>query len=217
MLAATIFDMDGVIVDSHPIHKKAWRRFLELQGKQVADTDLNFIMEGRKREEILLHFLGNISDEEIRILGRKKEQLFREEAAHVTTIKGVCEFLRQLSDTDVKVGVASSGSSGRVNYVLSALNLRHYFATVVTGDQVIAGKPDPTIFLLACRRLDVEPSETVVFEDSVSGVRAAKAAGAKCVALATNGVIPALLEAGADEIIQDFSSLSLADIKKLFD
>jgi beta-phosphoglucomutase family hydrolase len=217
MLEAAIFDMDGVIVDSHPIHKKAWRRFLELQGKHVADTDLNFIMEGRKREEILLHFLGNISDEEIRILGRKKEQLFREEAADVKTIKGVCGFLHQLSGTHVKVGVASSGSSGRVNYVLNALNLRHYFATVVTGDQVITGKPDPTIFLLACRRLGVGPSEAVVFEDSVSGVRAAKAAGAKCVALATNGVSPALLEAGADEIIPDFSSLSLADIKKLFD
>src|SRR4051794_15612071 len=121
ILQAVIFDMDGVIVDSHPIHKKAWRRFLELQGKQVADADLGFIMEGRKREEILRHFMGNLSQEEILALGDKKEQLFREEAADLRIITGLREFVQQLFRAKIKMGVASSGSSGRVNYVLDAL------------------------------------------------------------------------------------------------
>src|SRR6266704_1627092 len=146
MLKAVIFDMDGVIVDSHAIHKKAWLRFLELQGKQVNDKDLNFIMDGRKREEILRHFLGNLSDEEVHILGHEKEELFREEIGHLNTIKGIPEFLRRLSEAEIKLGVASSGSSGRVNYVLESLNLHSYFETVVTGDQVATGKPDPMIF-----------------------------------------------------------------------
>jgi len=216
MLRGVIFDMDGVIVDSHPVHKQAWSRFLELHGKQVTDKDLNFIMDGRKREEILRHFFGNLSDEEVRILGHEKEQFFREEAAYLKTIKGLPEFLRQLSEAGIKLGVASSGSSGRVNYILDSLNLRRYFETIVTGDQVATGKPDPAIFRIACGHLRVWPAETLVFEDSVSGVRAAKAAGTKCVGVATNGVIPILLEAGADQIISDFCCLSFDHVQQLF-
>jgi beta-phosphoglucomutase len=216
MLRAAIFDMDGVIVDSHPFHEKAWRRFLELRGKRVSDKDLNFITDGRKREDILRHFLGNISDEEVRILGHEKEQLFKQEAADLKTIKGFSGFLRQLSEAEIKLGVASSGSYNRVNYALDSLNLRCYFATIVTGDQVAAGKPDPEIFRMACDNLRVCPAETLVFEDSVSGVRAAKAAGTKCVGVATNGVVPILLEAGADQIISDFSSTSFDHVQELF-
>jgi beta-phosphoglucomutase len=216
MLEAAIFDMDGVIVDSHPIHKKAWRKFLELQGKSVSEEDLNFIMDGRKRDEILRHFLGDLSDERIHVLGHEKEQLFKEEAAELKTICGLVGLLDQLSEAQIKLAVASSGSSARVAYVLDALRLRNYFETVVTGDHVVSGKPDPLIFRLACDHLCVCPANAVVFEDSLSGIRAAKSAGAKCVGVATNGVIPKLLEAGADAIIPDFSAVSLDSMRQLF-
>src|SRR5579859_6948256 len=204
MLTAVIFDMDGVIVDSHPAHKKAWLQFLELQNITVSNDDINFIMEGRKREEILLHFLGDISEEQLHILGHQKEQIFREEAVHVKVIDGLCDFLQKLADAGLRLAVASSGSSGRVNDILNSLGLRSYFQVVVTGDQVIYGKPDPGIFRLTCEYLGVQPSEVLVFEDSVSGVRAAKSAGIKCIGVARNGVVPTLLKAGADQIIHDF-------------
>jgi HAD superfamily hydrolase (TIGR01509 family) len=216
ILQAVIFDMDGVIVDSHPIHKKSWARFLELNGKQLSDIDLSYIMDGRKREEILRHFFGQLSDEEILDLGHQKEQLFKEEAADLATIKGVKELLPQLRDAQVKLGVASSGSAGRVNYILDSLSLRHYFAAVITGDQVAHGKPHPAIFKLACGRLLVEPTRTVVFEDSVSGVRAAKAAGTRCVGVASNGVAHHLLAAGADEIVPDFSAVAFQQLESMF-
>jgi len=212
MLRAAIFDMDGVIIDSHPIHKKAWRKFLRLLGKEVTEENLNFVMEGRKREEILRHFLGELSDEEVRLLGLKKEELFREETADIKLIDGLQEFLTQLSEAEIKLGVASSGSESRVNYVLDSFHLRHYFGAIVTGDQVAVGKPDPAIFRLASNRLRVRPTETLVFEDSVSGVRAAKAADMRCVGVATNGIIGTLLEAGADHIIPDFSSVLMRDL-----
>jgi len=209
MLRAAIFDMDGVIVDSHPVHKKTWRRFLELLGKDIDEEHLNFIMEGRKRDEILRYFLGELSDEQVRALGHRKEQLFREESADMKAIEGLREFLQQLSEAEIRLAVASSGSNGRVNYVLDLLDLRHYFQAIVTGDQVTYGKPDPTIFRVACEQLRVRPSETLVFEDSVSGVRAAKTAGMRCVGVATNGIIAVLVEAGADHIIPDFSAVPL--------
>jgi beta-phosphoglucomutase family hydrolase len=215
MLRAAIFDMDGVIVDSHPVHKKTWRKFLESLGKEIDEEHLNFIMEGRKRDEILRYFLGELSDEQVRALGHQKEQLFREESADMKAIDGLREFLRQLSEAKIRLAVASSGSNGRVNYVLDLLDLRHYFQAIVTGDQVKYGKPDPTIFRVACDHLRVQPSETLVFEDSVSGVRAAKAAGMRCVGVATNGIIAILVEAGADHIIPDFSAIPFDLMREL--
>jgi|SRR5579864_2613991 len=216
MLEAVIFDMDGVIVDSHPVHKKAWRKFLESQNRYVSDEDLNFIMEGRRREEILRHFLGEVSDEELRNLGRQKEQIFREEADDVKPIEGLCDFLQKLSQAGIRLAVASSGSGRRVNDILNSLSLRRYFQAVVTGDQVSQGKPDPAIFRLACERVAVQPSEALVFEDSVSGVRAAKSAGMRCIGVANNGVIPILLQAGADHIISDFSGITFDELRSMF-
>jgi beta-phosphoglucomutase len=217
MLRAVIFDMDGVIVDSHPVHKKTWRKFLELLGKEIDEQHLNFIMEGRKRDEILRYFLGELSDEQVRALGRQKEQLFREESADMKAIEGLREFLQQLSKAKIKLAVASSGSNGRVNFILDLLGLRHYFQAVVTGDQVTYGKPDPTIFRVACDQLCVQPSEALVFEDSVSGIRAAKAAGIRCVGVATNGIITILVQAGADHIIPDFSAVHFDLMRELYE
>jgi HAD superfamily hydrolase (TIGR01509 family) len=216
VLQAVIFDMDGVIVDSHPIHKKSWARFLELNGKRLSDIDLSFIMDGRKREEILRHFFGQLSDQEVLRLGHQKEQLFRQEAVDLATIKGVREFLPELREAQIKLGVASSGSASRVNYILDSLNLRHYFEAVVTGDQVAHGKPHPSIFQLACSHLLTEPACTLVFEDSVSGVKAAKAAGARCVGVASNGIAQQLIAAGAEEIISDFSSVAFERLESIF-
>jgi beta-phosphoglucomutase len=216
MLRAVIFDMDGVIVDSHPAHKKAWQKFLELQNRSVCSQDLNFIMEGRKRDEILRHFLGELSDEQLLILGHQKEQIFREEAVDVKPIEGLGDFLQKLSGAEIRLAVASSGSSRRVNDILNSLGLIRYFQAVVTGDQVNHGKPDPAIFRLACDRIGVQPSEALVFEDSVSGVQAAKSAGMRCIGVATNGIIPILLEAGADNIISDFSGVTFDQLQSLF-
>jgi beta-phosphoglucomutase len=216
MLRAVIFDMDGVIVDSHPAHKKAWQKFLELQNRDVSNEDLNFVMEGRKREEILRHFLGEVSDEQLHILGHQKEQIFREEAVDVKVIEGLRDVLQKLSEAEIRLAVASSGSSRRVNDILNSLCLMRYFQVVVTGDHVTHGKPDPAIFRLACERVGVQPSETLVFEDSVSGVRAAKSAGMRCIGVASNGVIPILLEAGADHIVPDFSGVTFDQLQSLF-
>jgi HAD superfamily hydrolase (TIGR01509 family) len=205
-----------VIVDSHPIHKRSWRKFLDVNGKRVSDADLGFIMDGRKREVILRHFLGELSDDQVQVLGRQKEQLFREEAVDLTTVRGVLEFLPLLRQSKIKMGVASSGSTGRVNYILNSLSLRHYFSVVVTGDQVAKGKPDPSIFELACRHLQVDASQALVFEDSVSGVKAAKAAGTKCIGIDSNGASPLLIAAGADEVIPDFSAFTFDRMQRMF-
>ncbi len=215
-MKCAIFDMDGVLVDSHPIHMAAWRRFLEAQGKTVDERDMEFVLEGRKREEILEHFLGRVTPEQAEVFGKQKDVLFREEAKSIATIAGVREMLEQLSAASVPMAVASCGGRGRVHQLLEQLNLRNYFEAVVTGDDVRDGKPDPSIFLAVAKRLNVLPADSICFEDSVSGVTAAKSAGMKCLGIAEDGRQNALVQAGCDAVVPNFVSVSVADLRKLF-
>ena len=76
-LRAVLFDMDGVLIDSHPAHRAAWREFLCSLGKDVSDTELSFILDGRTRAQILRHFLGELSEQGLQTYGKHKDELFR--------------------------------------------------------------------------------------------------------------------------------------------
>ena len=216
MLKSVIFDLDGVIVDSHPAHMRAWKRFLVSVGKSPTEAELEFVRDGRTKEDILRHFLGDLDKDQIRAYGREKDLLFKEEAGSVSTVAGIRDLLNQLNRAGLPMAVASSGSSERVHYVLDLLGLGDYFATVVAGDEVANGKPDPAIFSKAAEKLQVSPDDSLAFEDSVSGVRAARAAGMKCLGIATPPRSQSLLEAGAHGVVSDFLGTSLSQIRKLF-
>jgi beta-phosphoglucomutase len=216
VLKSVIFDMDGVIVDSHDLHRKAWRQLLVSMGKHVTDADLDCVRDGETRKDMLRHFLGDLTEDEIQTHGLLKEQLFREIAQDINTIPGVRQLLNELSRAAVPMAVASSGSRVRVHYLLNLLQLRDYFATVVTGDQVPINKPNPAIFRKVAEYLQVRPTESLVFEDSVSGVRAATAAGMKCVGISSSDRANALLQAGADYVLPNLMDASLSQLQKLF-
>src|SRR5438132_292447 len=127
MLKSVIFDLDGVVADSHPLHMRAWRRFLLTRGLTVTD-------------EILRFFLGELSDDQIQAYGREKDRLFQEEVHSLRTMEGVGELLDELHRAAIPTAIASSGSLWRVHHILNLLGLRNYFATVVTGDEVRVGK-----------------------------------------------------------------------------
>jgi HAD superfamily hydrolase (TIGR01549 family) len=216
MLRAVIFDLDGVIVDSHPAHKQAWKTFFLSLGKEVSDNDLLFVLEGQKRDAILRHFLGDLSDDEVKCYGARKEALFRGSAQELKTVAGFAAFFDSLQSAGLPVALASSASHGRAEYILNQLDLKRRFRAIVTGDDVADGKPDPAIFHLAARGLDVSPEDILVCEDAVSGVEAAKRAGMKCLAIAANGRGPLLKNAGADCVVPDFTRTSLAELRGLF-
>lgn len=217
MLRGAIFDMDGVLVDSHPTHMRAWRRFFQSMGKSVSEQQMEFIHEGRKRGDILSYFLGDLSEEQIRRYGQQKDILFAEEMQTISTIAGVRELLEELAGASISMAVASCGSDKRVNYLLDVLELRKYFPVVVTGDDVTQGKPDPTIFRIARERIGVSKDDALCFEDSVSGVVAAKAAGMKCIGITDCARKDELIRAGADTVFPNFHSASVTELKMLFD
>lgn len=210
-----VFDFDGVIVDSHPVHTRAWKKFLDTVGKTVSEEQLQFVLDGRKREEILRHFMGELDAAQVVEYGHRKEQIFREEAEHVRTIEGLPQFLDSLRQEDLVLAVASSGSRSRVSFLLDRLKLRKYFRVVTTGDEVEHGKPHPAVFLGAAQQLGIDPGELLAFEDAVSGVRAACSAGMKCIGIAAPDRAAALLEAGATHVLPDFQELSYAKLQQM--
>jgi HAD superfamily hydrolase (TIGR01509 family) len=211
-----IFDMDGVLIDSHPVHKKVWTQFLASLNRPVPDEELDFVLDGRKREEILRHFLGDLSAERIRAYGLRKDRIYEESSKDLKTISGVEEFLGALESAGIPMAVGTSASFLRARNTLAALGILPRFTALVTGSEVVNGKPDPEIFVRAAERLDQDPHDLLVVEDAVSGVKAAKSAGMKCLGIATDGRSEMLRAAGADHVIPDYQEFSLLQVQQLF-
>jgi beta-phosphoglucomutase len=214
-LKGVVFDFDGVLVDSHPVHMRAWKRFFASMGRTVSEVQLQFVLDGRRRDDILRHFLGELDDDKIVEYGLQKERIFQNEASDVQTIDGLLGFLEDLEGAKLILGVASSGSRKRVDFLLRKLELKRHFQVVITGEEVAHSKPDPALFLKAAQGLGVEPFELVAFEDAVSGVRAARSAGMNCVGIAELDRASDLLDAGAMHVVPNFRPLSYSKLREL--
>lgn len=215
-LSGVIFDLDGVIVDSHPLHKHAWRAFLADIGKEVSDSELDFILEGRSRREILIHFLGKLSESDIQKYGNKKDEFFRQASADLKPVKGSVEFIKQLKRANLCMAVATSASRKRAQWTVEQLDIGDCFVAVVTGDDVAECKPDPTIYRLAAERLAIAPRFLLAIEDSVSGVRSAKSAGLRSLGIGFGHAVKGLIDAGAEHVVPDLSGVSIGDLKEMY-
>ena len=216
MFSGIVFDLDGVIVDSHPLHKRAWRAFLASLGKEVSESDLDFILEGRRRRDILIHFLGDISETEIQEYGNRKDEYFRQASSELEPMPGTVEFVRKVRQTGLRVALATSASRQRAQWTLEQLEIADCFEVVVTGDEVVQSKPDPAIYQLAAQRLSMSPECLFAVEDSVCGIRSAKSAGLRCLGIGIEKDMYLLLQAGADFVFPSLVGLSISDLEDIF-
>lgn len=215
MLKGVVFDMDGVLIDSHPAHQQAWRMFLRELGKETSDEDLQFVLDGRKRQDIIRHFLGELTEQQVEHYSRIKDRHFAAFAGDVRPIPGAVELLEALSAAGIQAAVATSASAFRAREMLDRFHLSHLFTAVVTGSEVTHGKPDPEIFQLAAARLGQNPRCMAAIEDAVSGIKAATAAGMNCLGIATGERAAMLLAAGAKTTRVNLVGLSVADLQAL--
>jgi beta-phosphoglucomutase len=215
MLKGVVFDMDGVLIDSHPAHQQAWRMFLLELGKEISAENMNFLLDGRKREDILRHFLGELTNEQVQTYSKIKDRHFVALAGEVRLIPGVQDFLDALAQAGIEAAVATSASAFRAREMLDRFHLTDRFAAVVTGSEVTRGKPDPEIFQLAAARLGQNPDCLIAFEDAVSGVKAAITAGMSCMGIGTGERASLLLAAGARTTRENFVGLSPLDLHEL--
>jgi len=205
MIRGVIFDLDGVVADSHPLHKEAWRVLLTEQGLEPA-LDLSFIYSGLSRREILEHYLGPLSESEVTKLGRRKDELLFGLMHRIRVQPGLLRVLDQLQAAGIPCALATSAGRVRTQEILGQLGIANRFLAVVTNHDVSQPKPAPEVFLEAASRLGVTPHETVVIEDSVAGVQAARAADMLCIGYSRGEQRQALRDAGASDVISDFPS-----------
>lgn len=186
---ALIFDMDGVLVDSNPIHREAWALFNRRFSVETTAA-MSERMYGKRNDEIIRDFFGEgLPPEEVFQRGADKEALYREMIAGragAMLVPGVRDFLERYRG--VPMAVASNAEPANVDAVLDQAGLRPYFRAVVNGHQVSKPKPDPEIYLRAAGILGVTPVNCIAFEDSHSGIGAAKAAGMRVIGVRTTYV-----------------------------
>jgi HAD superfamily hydrolase (TIGR01509 family) len=214
MKYAFLFDMDGVIVDSNPAHKIALRQFCSKHGYNLTDEQLREKIYGRTNKDWIPNLFGNIGADLIRQYADEKEALFRElYEADIVPLDGLIGFLEKMDG--IPRAIATSAPRANVNFTLSKTRTEKYFPVILDEAFVNRGKPDPEIYLKTAAALGFDPKDCVVFEDSLSGVKAGKAAGCKVVGISTTHTQEELSE--TDLVMRDFSELEpLTLISRLF-
>jgi len=215
-MEAVIFDMDGVICDTEPFHGRIEHQMFLQYGIDIS------------AEEMVRRFAGGSFTEQVRTLfserdlpipnmddfyERKTQLLIDMLHDDLPEIPGTRDLIIALHEQAVPLGLASGSPLVFIEFVLQTLDLKAYFTSVTSADEVARGKPAPDVFLLAAKRLGVDPLRCVVIEDAVRGMQAAKNAGMKCIGYVKNptGDEP------ADHIVSDIEELSAHSILQLLD
>ena len=208
-----IFDMDGVLADTGPIHFESWV-------KMANEIDIEFTREffedtfGQQSVIITRKLLGDgVDDKEIVKRADLKELYYREMVKDkLKPLPGAIELIKTLKDKRFKLAVGSSGPPENVELLLNTLKIKKYFDVIITAAEVSKSKPEPDVFLIAAEKVYIKPENCIVIEDAPVGIEAAKRACMKTIAITTTHDEKELLI--ADLIVKDLSFVSIKDIIK---
>ncbi len=209
--------MDGVIVDTNPHHRIAWREYYHRNGKTLSDADFVEHVSGKHNNAILGHLFAEkaLTPDEAKRLAHEKEALFRElYHPDISPVAGLIPFLQALKAANIRTAVATSAPVENLDFVMDALNIRSYFDVLLNESMVSHPKPDPEIYQKAMTLLDVDPADSIIFEDSMTGIQAAKASGALVIGMATTQS-PDELRPFVDDVAHDFMEITLDRLTQL--
>lgn len=182
--AAFIFDMDGVILDSEPIHSRVKMDTFHHFHLPFDETDLIHYM-GRTSNEIFGEVIAKEGRKDLAVedLVRYKHEHYLEvlQSGAIEPIEGAVALIKRLHEEGIPLALATSSWEKVMETVLDAFKIRPYFRSVISGSTLPKSKPDPAIYLLSAERLGVTPASCMVLEDTAAGVLAAKRAGMYCI------------------------------------
>lgn len=187
MIKGFLFDLDGVIVDTAVFHFQAWRQLAQKLGGDFTEEQ-NEQLKGVSRVDSLKKIIewtgATVSDEEFQTLMVEKNEWYLELVQGLgpqDALPGALNFLQTAYDQGVKIALGSASKNAPM--ILEKLGITPLFTAIIDGNNVVNGKPHPEVFLKGAEALGLEPSECVVFEDSIAGVQAAKAGGMSSVGI----------------------------------
>lgn len=213
-----IFDMDGVIIDSEPIYSIVYDKIFKMLNVNISKEERSsFVGLSAKKVWLYVKEKGRLSetvDELLEIKEKVYFETFTSCREYHKPISGVVQLLEALKRNGISLSIASSANRDMVNFVIDKLGLRSYFDYIISGEEVIHGKPEPDIFLKVAENYDELPNRFTVIEDSENGVKAAKLAGMKCIGYKNINSGNQDLSS-ADLIIEEFNKISIDKILEL--
>ena len=184
MAKAFLFDLNGTMIDDMNYHVTAWHRLLNEIGADISMERMKEECYGKANELIERILPGRYTESERDDIGNKKEAIYREEfKPYLKLLPGLHEVLEEAHQRGILMAIGSAAIMPNIDFVLDGLNIRHYFSTIVSADDVEKSKPDPETYLKCAERLQVSPADCIVFEDVPKGVESAANAGMKSIVI----------------------------------
>ena len=209
MLKALLFDMDGTLADTDPIHMLAWQETFRAHEVFVDDAIYHERIVGRMNPLIVQDFLPHLDDFGVATIVEEKEENFKKLATKLEPLPGLSRLLEWRISQGLQAALVTNATHLTVPFNLQALGLDDYFEVRVLADDVPAGKPDPRHYGAALERLGIQASEAIAFEDSPSGVLSATGAGITTIGVTTTQRSELLKAAGATLTVPDFTAPEL--------
>jgi HAD superfamily hydrolase (TIGR01509 family) len=210
-IRAVVFDLDGLMVDSEPLAREAWRVLLARHDAELDEETAGAILGLRLEDSaacIKRQFNLPLSLEEI--INERRSIFDRLASGSLQPMPGLAGLISAIDRRGLKRAVATSGHRGYASRVLESIGLADGFAAIVTGETVRNGKPAPDIYLAAARALGLQPGDCLALEDAPHGIQAAKAAGLLCVAVPNR--FTARLDLGAADYLLPSLSAVMAEL-----
>jgi HAD superfamily hydrolase (TIGR01509 family) len=208
-LAAILYDLDGTLVNTDPLHFQVWQAMLREFGLDIDEAFYRTKISGRLNPAIVDDLLPHLDGEEQQQFIEHKEARFRAQAPELTPLDGLIEVMQWADQQGMKQGVVTNAPTENVYHVLKALHLEDTFDQVVISDVLGIGKPDPAPYIHALKQFDLSPEQSIAFEDSPSGIRSAVSAGIPTIGIASTHEVQTLYSLGATLVIPDFAAPEL--------
>lgn len=204
---AALFDLDGVVINSNGPIVRFWRNLAEECGIRLTEIDFLKYIYGIPARDTLDKLFTMLSGAEKNIVMQRLE--IYENQLTYTGIPGVIDFLHELRRHNIPTALVTSSKWVKLKTVFAQLNLNGVFSKIITAEDIHRGKPDPECYLMAAMGLNKRPARCIVFEDALSGVKAAVTAGTVCIGVHQAAMSSRLLDAGAATVIPDFTRITL--------
>lgn len=209
MLTAILFDLDGTIVNTDPIHYQAWQQMLWKYNIEIDEVFYKSRISGRLNPEIIKDILPELSIAEGNKFADEKEALFRQLASHLQPLDGFAELIAWTEAHKLKRALVTNAPRLNAEFMLEVLGITEVFEQIVLADDCVAGKPDPAPYQVALSKLKITAEAAIALEDSPSGIRAAVGADIQTIGIASTHNPKVLQEVGAFMAIPDFTDLRL--------
>ncbi|KOR36895.1 hydrolase [Planktothricoides sp. SR001] len=209
MLAAILFDLDGTIANTDRFHMQAWQQMLHDYHITVDEIFYRQHISGKKNQHIVEQIFPELSPEAGEQLAKQKESLFRQLATQIKPLAGLLELLQWTKTQGLGRSLVTNAPRDNVDFMLNLLNLTETFSPIILGEEAPAPKPHPDPYLMALEKLGLSPKEAIVFEDSLTGIRSAVAAGIQTIGIASTHEPNTLKNEGATMVVADFTDSQL--------